>query len=510
MTGLPERVRRVARSAGRFGAFRALRNLGWLAGGQLAGDAVAFVFFVLLSRRFGPEGVGVYALAVAVASVGRTVVSLGVDDFGVRELAARTRDDEADFVGRILGAQCWLAVLYLVGCGLFLALAGLNAQSVTAVGLLVLYHLSGGISRGLFLPAFARQRMAGPAFLDAGSRILAMTAGMALMLLGEPTLVETFVGFPVLGLLMLGGATWLALRELGGLRIAAGYRCVLGTARKAWPFAAGDVVFQLHARADVVMLSLLAGSAATGIYAAGLKFVEVVLMVVALSGFALYPRLSRLAEQDRPAFDLAVSTVINGGFLACVLLGWAVFVFVPDLLPLFFGADFADTATVVKLFAFLLPVMGIRILGARLMLAAGGQVEKLRFDSIATGLNIALNGMLIPLLAVEGAILASLASVSVNVGLALYYLREEASRALLRPMIRGLGPIFGTSLGVAAVVTVVGAAEIWAAVAFLVSFTGATLLSGWGSSLWSDALLLAGSEQGASSPGRDGSTAALP
>ena len=39
-------------------------------GGQLVGDLVAFIFFILLSRQFGPEGVGIYAFGVVVATVG--------------------------------------------------------------------------------------------------------------------------------------------------------------------------------------------------------------------------------------------------------------------------------------------------------------------------------------------------------------------------------------------------------------------------------------------------------
>jgi len=66
---------------------------------------------------------------------GRTIVSLGVDDFGVRELASQKSDDAVDVAGRILGTRCWLLVIYAAGCALFFIVAGVSKETLTATGL---------------------------------------------------------------------------------------------------------------------------------------------------------------------------------------------------------------------------------------------------------------------------------------------------------------------------------------------------------------------------------------
>ena len=468
-----------------------LQNLGWLTGGQLAADFAAFIFFILLSRRFGPEGIGDYAFGLAVAMIGRTVVSLGVDSFGIREVARRESEEAIDIVGRILGAQCWLLILYVVGGGVFLTAAGVSVTAFAVTGVLSIYHLGAGLVRSLFLPAFAAQRMAGPALLDSGSRVLAVVGGIGVMLLGGDRLVTVLVGFPIFGVALVVLALWQARRHLGGLHLNLSPKSVRAVAGRAWPFAAGQVVFRLHSRADVLMLSLIVGSSATGIYAAGLKFVEVSMMVVALLGLALYPRLTRLAENDDGAFDIAVATLMKGGLVACVVLGWGIFVFVPDLIPLFFGAEFQDTEWVVKLFALLVPVKGLVILGDRLMLAAGQQHQKLRFQTIATGLNVAFNGGLIPLLGVEGAIIASVVSIAVNAFLLVRYLRRYSSQSLMRRMGREISPLLVTAVLAAAIALLLGMREMWAAVAFIISFTGAMVFTGFASLMWTNITRLA-------------------
>jgi O-antigen/teichoic acid export membrane protein len=452
----------------------------------LAGDVASFLFFILLSRRFGPEGVGIYAFAVAVASIGRTVAGLGVDDYGVGELATRGSESAESVVGRILGTQCWLAAIYTGGCALFLVGTGVTARKVVVVGLLAAYHLGAGIVRSLFLPAFAGRRMAGPALLDSGSRILAIGIGIGVMLWGGDTLVGVLVGFPISGALLVMGAVWLSLQDLDSLQVQFNLDSVVSTTRQAWPFAAAGIVFKLHGRADVVMLSLIAGSAATGIYAAGLKFVEVSIVVVALFSFALYPRLTKLAESDEAGFGVAVATIVKGGFVACIILGWGIFVVVPDLIPLFFGSQFQETEFVIKLFALWVPVKGVKILGDRLMLSAGEQVQKLRLQTIATGLNIAFNGVLIPILVVEGAILASVVSTGINMLLVIRYLKKYSSERLVLQLITETSPLLIAGLLAAGVFAYVGTGEIWAAIAFIMSFGGAAVISGFLPMIWSD------------------------
>ena len=481
-----KRLREFGRKVSRLGNVPVFQNTGWLTGGQLAGDVASFLFFILLSRRFGPEGVGVYAFAVAVASIGRTVAGLGVDDYGVRELATRGSESAESVVGRILGTQCWLAAIYTGGCALFLVGTGVSAREVAIVGLLAAYHLSAGIVRSLFLPAFAGRRMAGPALLDSGSRILAIGIGIGVMLWGGDTLVGVLVGFPISGVLLVMGAVWLSLQDLGRLQVQFNLDSVVSTTKQAWPFAAAGIVFKLHGRADVVMLSLIAGSAATGIYAAGLKFVEVSIVVVALFSFALYPRLTKLAESDEAGFGVAVTTIVKGGFVACVILGWGIFVIVPDLIPLFFGSQFQETEFVIKLFALWVPVKGVKILGDRLMLSAGEQVQKLRFQTIATGLNIAFNGVLIPILVVEGAILASVISTGINMLLVIRYLKKYSSERLVLQLITETSPLLIAGLLAAGVFAYVGTGEIWAAIAFIMSFGGAAVISGFLPMIWSD------------------------
>lgn len=475
--------KRIVTNAHSILRLRILQNVGWLTSGQILGDITSFMFFILLANRFGPEGVGIYAYSVAIASVGRTIVSMGVDDFGVQEITLKNSYDSSVVVGKIFGVQIWLIILFLFLGVFYFAITKDFGEKALSVLFLTTYHLSAGTVRSLFLPSFAKNQMAGPAILDSGSRILAFIIGILFIFRGNESMIRVLIGFPISGLVILIGSILLVRRHLAWLPVNLNLTAALATSKKAWPFSAGEIIQMLYARIDVVMLSLIAGSAATGIYAAGLKFFEVSVMVIPLLAFALFPKLTKLAQDDFAGFKIAVATIIKGGLILCIILGWAIYVLVPEIIALFFSSQFGQTENVVKLFAFLAPVMGVTILADRLLLAAGEQVKKLKFQAVATGVNIVCNAILIPILIVNGAIIASMISFALNMVLVIGYLKNYSTENLLLRIVLEVTPLLLVGFLARVILISLHIEPLWASIVFLAVFIAAVVTSGFGSKI---------------------------
>ena len=73
-----------------------------MASAQVAGQGLAVVTAVLLARRLGAHGFGVYAVAVAVVFVANVVTTFGTDMVLIREIA---RDGRLDRRGPALRLQ---------------------------------------------------------------------------------------------------------------------------------------------------------------------------------------------------------------------------------------------------------------------------------------------------------------------------------------------------------------------------------------------------------------------
>lgn len=421
-----------------------VRNAGWLAGGRLTGDVLNLLLFVMLSRRFGPAGVGQYAYAFSLVGIAYAVASLGLEEYGVRELARRPPGKGGRFLEGLLATQFSVITLVALALAGYLAVSGASTDVVGMVALLGAYQLAGAVARTLFVPASAHQEMGVPAATELVSRGAAFLTALALLVVFHFPLAVLFIAYPLAGLAFAAVATVSATRRVGALhpRLSAGL--VVQTAGRAWPFAAADILFQLYVRADVLLLTLMIGESASGLYATSLKFVEVGILPVTFLGVAGLPALSRLFSLDSREFTSAAQDLLNSTLLVGGLVAWVLAFVVPSLMVPLLGQGFAPASKVVRIMAVLALLRAGGSTTLRMLLAGHLQVTRLRMFAYATGLNLSLNLVLIPLFGVPGAVAAAIASLFFLDLLYLLALRGTAGYGMVkRTFLRFSGPVAG-------------------------------------------------------------------
>ena len=82
---------------------RLRRNASWLLACRVGADLLNFVLFLIVSRHFGPPGMGVYAYGFAIAGFVYSATTLGIDEYGIREYARRPADGRAALLADLLG-----------------------------------------------------------------------------------------------------------------------------------------------------------------------------------------------------------------------------------------------------------------------------------------------------------------------------------------------------------------------------------------------------------------------
>lgn len=472
-----------SRARARLRGITTLWNAGWLTGSRLAGDALSLLLFIVLSRAFGAAGIGQYAYGIAIAGLVYVGVLLGIDEYGVREYARVGQEQWRSFIGRLLGTQALLAALVVPTLILFVAVARPSTETTAVILLLSAQQMCFGLARTFFIPAFALERMALPAVGELLCRAAAIVASISLVLLLDVGLAKALTPLPIGALaFLLAGVVW-ARRHLGGFGVSLSWRDVVTVLRIAWPFAASIVVFQVYARADVIMLSLIDGDAVTGIYASSVKVFEVGLMPLWFLGFAAFPELSRLFHRSRPDFVNSGDVLFRFTLLAGGLLAWFLFFGAPVLLAPVLGSDFTAATPVLRVMTVLALLMALEVPLVRMLLAADMQVKRLKYQFLGTAINVLLNLALIPLLSAIGAAVSSIVAVAVTNVLYFGVLHEVTP---LDKLTRSLG-WFLLPLAAAAVMALaahwLSPHEWLPAVTSLVILCSGALSVGWGAQL---------------------------
>lgn len=363
---------------------------------RIGADLLNFLLFLVVSRQFGPTGMGEYGYGFALAGLVYYAATLGIDDYGIREYGRREAAQRASLIGDLLGAQVCIAVLALITLAFYLLLTQPTPQTLLIVVCMTFYQLGAAFSATLFVPAMAHQRMLVPAFANLLGRGSAFVTTGLLIWFWQWPLSQAALAFAGGGMVLLAMAVHSAAAFQARLRPTLSWQVIGDGVRALWSFAAVGLLGQLLSRIGVIVLALQVGEHAAGIYATGLKLVEISCLPLMFMGVAAYPYLSQQAAQPQ-AFAALARRVAWGGVGLAVLLAAGMYVGVWLLLEPLLGADFAGTEPVIAAMALIVLVQGVEIVLGRLMLSANLSVARAMRIALGTVICVALSVTLTPM-----------------------------------------------------------------------------------------------------------------
>jgi O-antigen/teichoic acid export membrane protein len=446
------------------------RNTAWLTGCRLAGDVLNLLLFVVISRQFGPAGVGAYSYSFAVATFAFVIGCLGIEEYGLRQYARLDAAARPGFLGELLGTQTLMVAAAVIGLAAYLALTRPSPATLIMVGALGVYQITAAIVATLFIPAMAEQRMLWPALAQLAARAVAFAAAGYAIHIAHAPLALALLGFPPAAVIWLSLAIRSTRRYVPQLRLIvtwAGTRRILAI---LWSFALLEIFAQMFARVGVIVLSLTVDDAAAGLFATGLRLIEVALMPLSFLGVAAYPGLSQLFATGVPAFrrsavNLLWIMLFGGGAVA-----WGLYFVAPSVLVPVLGQRFAGAEPVIQTMAVFALVQAVGVGLGRLLLCADRQAANAAFVAAGAILSVILNVLLVPRYGVNGAIYAGAAAYAAIDVLCLGALRQPLTGAALRRMLVSLGASLAAGGGLAALLALRGFSTLPQAIASVAGF----------------------------------------
>jgi O-antigen/teichoic acid export membrane protein len=232
--------------------------------------------------------------------------------------------------------------------------------------------------------------------------------------------------------------------------------------RQSTPFAADDLLSMAYVRADSLLLGLMKGQAAVGLYQAGTNLVLNCNVLARMLNNALYPRMSRCwpDQLDR----LRRLRVASLRLLAVVGLpiSVAALLLADRLIPAVYGDGFGAAVFCFQLLALVIP---LRMLGHTLgttLTAADAQTWRTWGVTAAAVGNVGLNLLLVPSLSYLG---SAWATVITELGLLVAYSLMVARRTGSSGLLEALGVPAAACLPMAAVLVLLGGTPLVVAAA---------------------------------------------
>lgn len=375
---------------------RILRNIFSLLTGHVTAKIISFGCIILLARKLGVGGFGIYGTVMASLTLFAAFADWGMSTLTIREIAqdySRSRE----YIGHVLSLRIFLSI---VSYGLLLLIGWLWAPNKS-------YPLAFLASSGLFLFPEALRKF--------GVSVLSAYERMDLVAITD-VLTVIFRHIPVLTVIFLGGSLQLAFGAFAlfwwgiagiGVLFARKYcvsqwsfsfnlRQLRNVFYESFPFGMLFILSIIYFKADIIMLAKMKGNVAVGFYEGAYKFIEATIFLPTTIVNVLLPIMARCFAEDAFSYQRLYLHSIRLLALGILPLVIGVSFFSKDILLFVYGPDYLGSASAFSLLIWSVFFIFLNAPAGNVIATSGLMHAFLPYAIGNTLLNIVLNVLLIP------------------------------------------------------------------------------------------------------------------
>jgi len=384
------------------------KNAAYLFSARFINSLSILALILIISRRLGPDIFGGFSFLNAVTMTGIVVANFGLDTLMVREVS-RDHFLGNQFLTSVLAFKIISALAVMAGvCGLFRFF--LDDQAM--VRLLIIFSVViclNSLSQSFWYYGDAFQKFQFHAALWASSNVIKVPVVWFFISLKQDLtmVIYALVIAEVISLIISG--CWIRRRFRLVLRHLS-FKSMPPLLEKVWPLAIVFILSAIYFRIDMMMLEVMKGDKAVGIYSAAYKLIEFLSIIPGTVTVAALPGLatdySANIEDFRTSFYKTLTVLGIGG----AAIGLVLYLFSKQVILLLYGPLFSDSVLSLNILSGVVFFLFVNGYLAYVTIATNNDRAVALILVISTILNVLFNSYLIPRYSHVGAALSTLLS----------------------------------------------------------------------------------------------------
>lgn len=400
---------------------RIFRNFGYLTIGKLFADGTTFLFFLVLARTYGQEGIGQYSFAMALTGVLSVFADFGIQTLSIKNLS-RYRDQVTTYYGRLLAVRLLLSAMVISVLLVMAVLFPFPDEMKLLIIVIGAYQVFLTLVEGFGAVFVAWEDMHITSLFEVSLRVTTALAGMLIVYWGGSLLLAVS-SLPAMTILHAVLGYHLILRRCGALRISvrtAGVRQVLG---EAFPYALYSLLDLFSSRVALLFVGFMLSAAATGVFNVAYRFVVVLLFMPIFAGLAILPIASRLYVSSLEQLQELYRTTLNVAISLSLPMAGGIWLIAPRLIEFLYGLEFVESIGILRWLAWLVPVVFLRCIMRVFLIASDRQEAVTKSQFLVACVGGILHYWLIVEFGLQGAAAATLLAELLLIGLLGYQLK---------------------------------------------------------------------------------------
>jgi len=432
-------------------------DVGWVFASSVVVLALHFFQKPLLARYLGPDGLGLFSMAIMLAAIIELIAAFGFDS-AVIKYTAEYKEDKSKLYSLFSSAFITVLIIGVITSLALFVFANTFADVFNMPPLSLLLKIYAvvfpfSLIHGIVISYFNGLReMKYYAFIGILRASLALAFILALLIIGLGV-VGAILGTVFAIIVTVSGAMVL-MKRFVHFTFSDYKKNTKMLASFGSRLVGANMIGQIYYYVDTLMIGYFLTSTDVGYYAVAISLSRFFWLVPRAMATVAYPAISEYwAKDNHQAINKLVDKATK--YSACILVfaGMSVIFFAEDIITFLFTPEFLPAVLPLTILIIGTVTSGIlRSIGG--IFASVGKVNLvLKISAIGAVGDIILNIALIPIYGIIGAATATTASYVLNVGISLYFLRKvlaiklDASWYTKMAMLIGMSVIIFYGLG---------------------------------------------------------------
>ena len=384
------------------------KNVSWVTISQVIVNLCAFFWTIAIARYLGVNDYGILSFAISFTVLLGMGTDIGMTTFATREIS-KERSLTNKFINNVIPFKVVLSVLLFIATALILFLLGYD-QLTIEVSLIISIET-------IFICMI--KFIAGVFQAHEDVRINSIGDMVASLLLLLFTFITIFFNLGLKGIAMSYTLAYLiyliimvyeVIKHYGVPKFELDLSFWIDTARKSIPFGLSIFFYTVYFSIDVVMIQMIAGDYATGLYNSAYKIVSVFAAFYVIYQYVVFPLMSKLYAEDTNLLKVSFEQSFKYSLLILLPLSIGVYLYSDYIINLIYSSQYALAAPAMQILIWTIVFLFINGVATSLLNSIGKEVSVTKIYVVAAVFNIVLNYFMIPVLSYNGAAITTVLS----------------------------------------------------------------------------------------------------
>ena len=417
------------------------KNTGVLAISHVITSILGFFLFIYIARYLGEVGFGKYSFAVSFTALFVIFADLGISQLIIRELA-RNKELTNEYLTNVSLIKLLLSFIAFGLIVLTINLMNYPRDMTYAVYLFGIYAILTSFALTFRVIFRAFERMEYDAAVMVIEKIILFPLVLFVLFSGYG-LIELAYVYIFIGIVDVTLSFSIVLIKIAKPKPTIDFSLCKTIIIGSIPFGLNGLFAVSFFQIDTVMLSVLKGDAAVGIYNAAYNPLLALGVIPSIFITALYPVMSRYFVSSKDSLEIL--TGLSSKYMAIIGLPIAMgcFILANRFIALFYADQFSASIIAFQILALFIPLRFMSFITGTLLTSMNRQSIRTVSVGLSALFNIVLNAALIPYLSYIGASIATVLSEVLLYFVIIYYINKhykklELHKHFMKPLAASL------------------------------------------------------------------------